>query len=468
MYGNNCPRRMTAARTIGRGSVRLSRRTVLRAAGAGVALPFLDAMLPAVGRAAVASAPRRMVAIHIPLGMMPRFFFPGKFADPGKAEAVATPLQPPRVSSGNAAPASSSRYLDLLRDLSGEFTAFNGLSHPGVGGGHAAGVSFLSGATGPGLGTFRNSESLDQFVAGKVGVDTRFPSLVLGVQKSAIAESVMTVSISRSGVGIPAELSPRRLYRSLFVAGTPDEQAATMRRIAAGDSVLDLVGARARALDRAIPAADRARLDQYLTSVREVERRLARSLDWEKTPKPQVDAREPADLSDHTFVIEKSKLMFDLMRLALQTDSTRAITLYVSTFSTIAHVPGVKTDTHHLSHHGNEPEKLAQLQKVEEAQMLAFAAFLRSLRDVKEGDGTLLDHTQVLYGSCLGNAAVHSNSNLPIILAGGGYRHRGYLAFDEKRNEPLANLFVSMLQRLGIEADAFASSTGSLRGLDIG
>lgn len=450
-------------RALGRGTGRLSRRTVLRAAGAGVALPFLDAMLPAFGRAARAAAtatPRRMVAIHIPLGMMPRYFFPGKLEEP------AAPGQPAPAPAAGPSAAASSPYLDLLRDLSGDFTAFNGLSHPGVGGGHAAGVSFLSGATGPGLGTFRNSESLDQFVAGKIGVDTRFPSLVLGVQKNAIADSVQTVSISRSGVGIPAELSPRRLYRSLFVAGTPDEQAATMRRIAAGDSVLDLVGARARALDRSIPAADRARLDQYLTSVREVERRLARSLDWEKTPKPQVDAKEPADPADHNFVIEKSKLMFDLMRLALQTDSTRAITLYVSTFSTIAHVPGVKADTHNLSHHGNEPEKINQLQKVEGAQIQAFAGFLRSLRDVREGDGTLLDHTQVLYGSCLGSAAVHSNSNLPIILAGGGYRHPGYLAFDEKRNEPLANLFVSMLQRLGIEADGFASSTGALRGLD--
>jgi hypothetical protein len=461
--GHALPIRLTGPKMIP-----LSRRALLRAAGAGVALPLLEAMQPTFGkaaRAAATAAPKRLVAVHLPLGMMPRYFFPGKLealempAPPGRP--AAPPMAPDR------APAASSPYLDLLGDYAGSFTALAGLSHPGVGGGHAAGSSFLTGAPGTGQGTFRNSESLDQFVAGRIGLDTRFPSLVLGVQKNPVAESVLTVSISRSGVGIPATLSPKQLYRSLFVDGTPDEQAASLRRIEAGDSVLDLVGDRAKMLDRSIPAADRARLDQYLTSVREVERRLARSLAWEKTPKPAVEYAEPSDLSDASFVVEKSKLMFDLMRLALQTDSTRVATLYVSTFNTIAHVPGVKNDTHGLSHHGNEPEKIAQLRKVEEAQMRAFVGFLQSLRDAQETDGTLLDHTQVLYGSCLGNAASHLNHNLPILLAGGGHRHAGYLAFDEKKNEPLANLFVSMLQRLGIEADSFATSTGSLRGLDL-
>jgi hypothetical protein len=443
----------------------LSRRAMFRAAGAGVALPWLDAMVPVFGRAAraAAAAPQRMVAVHLPLGMMPFYFFPGRVV-PEKASPSAPPGQtsPPVTATASAA----SPYLDLLDDLEGQFTAFSGLSHPGVGGGHAAGSSFLTAAPGTGQGTFRNSESLDQCAAAKIGIDTRFQSLVLGIQKNPIPESVFAVSISRAGVPIPAQLSPRSLYRSLFVAGTPEEQAATMRRIAAGDSVLDLVVDRAKAIDRSLPAADRARLEQYLTSIREVEGRLARSIAWEKMPKPAVEHAEPSDLADSRFVIEKSKLMFDLMKLALQTDSTRVITLYVSTFNTIAHVPGVKTDTHGLSHHGNEPEKIAQLKKVEEAQLNAFAGFLHSLRDVKESDGSLLDHTQVLYGSCLGNANAHLNNNLPIIIAGGGYRHAGHLGFDEKKNEPLANLFVSMLQRLGIETDSFASSTGTLRGLD--
>lgn len=430
----------------------LSRRTVLRAAGASVALPLLDAMVPVFGRAARAAASvqaKRMVAIHLPLGMMPMYFFP---ATPAASVAAATPL--------------SSPYLDLLANLRGQFSVFSGLSHPGVGGGHAANVAFLTGAPGTGQPSFRNTQSLDQFVAERIGAATRFPSLALGVQKRPTADGALAVAISRSGVPIPTEQSPQRLYRAMFVAGTADEQAEMMRRIQAGGSVLDALEGRATTLARDVAAADRERLDQYFTSVRELEQKLARARDWQHTPKPTVDYPEPTDIADWNFVIEKSQLMYDLIRLALQTDSTRTITLHISTFNTIAHVPGVKEDTHGLSHHGNEEHKIVELRRVEEAQVRALARFLESLRDVREAEGTLLDHTQVLYGSCLGNASNHSNHNLPILLAGGGYRHPGHVAFDEKVNAPLANLFVTMLQRLGLEADSFASSTGTLRGLE--
>jgi hypothetical protein len=432
---------------------RLSRRTMLRAAGAGVALPLLDAMVPVFGRAARAAAkagpPRRLVTIHVPLGMMPQFFFPSKLSPPAPV-----------------APAPSSPYLDLLGNLRGRFTAFSGLSHPGVGGGHAANASFLTGAAGPGQPSFRNTQSLDQFAAERLGAATRFPSLSLGVQKRPNADGNLSVAISRSGVPIPTEQSPKRLYRAMFVAGTPDEQAETMRRIQAGGSVLDAVEGRAKALACKIDAADRERLDQYFTSVRELEQKLTRAVEWQQTPKPKVDLPEPDDIADANFVIEKSQLMYDLIRLSLQTDSTRVITLHISTFNTIAHVPGVKEDTHSLSHHSNEEHKIVELRKVEEAQVRALSRFLESLRDVREGEGPLLDNTQVLYGSCLGNASNHTNYNLPILLAGGGYRHPGHLAFDEKFNEPLANLFVTMLQRLELESDSFASSTGTLRGLE--
>jgi hypothetical protein len=158
--------------------------------------------------------------------------------------------------------------------------------------------------------------------------------------------------------------------------------------------------------------------------------------------------------------------MFDLIRLALQTDSTRVVTLSLSTFSVVPHVPGVKSETHGLTHHGNEPEKIAELRQIEEAQMSALAYLLQTWRDTKEAGASLLDQTQVLYGSCLGNANSHSNQNLPVILAGGGFKHGKHLAFDTTNNTPLANLFVSMLKRLGIEADKFATGTGTLRGLE--
>lgn len=424
---------------------RLGRRTLLRAAGAAVGLPLLDAMIPIFDRAARAAAetPRRLVAIHLPLGWMPQFFFPS-----------------PQDSGSPTSP-----YLDLLAEHRGHFTVFSGLSHPDVGSNHAAGQCFLTGAPHPGQPSFKNTQSLDQVVAEKIGTETRFPSLSLAIQNGQPPLSATTLSVSRSGVFIPPETSPQRLYRSMFVAGTPEEQAATLRRIEAGESVLDVVGDSAATLGHTASPADRGRLDQYFTSIRDLEHRLARSVAWERTAKPPVDYREPRDISDATHVFEKARLMFDMIRLAFQTDSTRVVTLMLDT-AVVAHVPGVMNETHGLTHHGNEPAKIAELRKVEEEQTRTLAKLLSSLRDVPDGDGTLLDHTQLLCGSCLGNANSHANDNLPILLAGGGYRHPGHLAFDAKRNEPLANLFLTMLGRLGIETGSFASSTGTLRGLD--
>ena len=277
-------------------SLPLSRRMMLRATGAGIGLPLLDAMLPTLGRQAraesaspspSASSPKRLLAIHVPLGMMPQFFFP---ETPAAAESPQ--LAPP-----------SSPYLDLLADHRDHFTAFSGLSHPDVDGNHHAAQCFLTGAPGPGRPSFRNSLSLDQFVAEKIGLDTRFPFLALSVRKSE--HYADTLSVSRAGVDIPSETSPRALYRKLFVAGTPEEQAATLRRIRAGGSVLDLVLDKKGRLERAVGPADRSRLDQYFTSVRELEQRLDRSIEWEHRPKPQVDYAEPQDIADAARVIEK-------------------------------------------------------------------------------------------------------------------------------------------------------------------
>jgi hypothetical protein len=304
---------------------------------------------------------------------------------------------------------------------------------------------------------------LDQFVAEKIGLSNRFTSLALAVKNGDHYGD--SLAVSRSGVGIPSETSPRRLYRNLFVAGTPEEKAATLRRIEAGGSVLDLVLSKAKQMQRAIAPSDRDRLDQYFQSVRELESRLQRSIDWENRAKPTVEYSEPKDVSDANEVIAKSKLMFDLIRLALQTDSTRVVTLSLSTFSIVPHVPGVKSETHGLTHHGNDPEKVEELRNIESAQVSAFGEFLHQMKLTKEGARDLLNHTQVLYGSCLGDANSHSNQNLPIILAGGGFKHGAHRPFDSANNTPLANLFLSMIQNLGIPVDRFASSTGTLSGL---
>ena len=405
----------------------LSRRHFLRAAGALLALPSL-------GRAAEKTPPKRLLAVHVPLGMMPQFFFP-KVGE------------------------TSSPYLDFLSSNREHFTTFSGVSHPGVDGNHHAGQCFLTGAPHPGQPTFRNSISIDQLAAEKIGMDTRFPSLAVSVRKGEhYADSV---AVSRSGVVLPAETSAERFYRRLFVAGTPAEKAATMRRIDAGGSILDLILDKAKGLERTVAFEDRGRLDQYFQSVRELEGRLKQSIDWENRPKPSVEYPQPKDIADANEVVAKSRLMFDLIRIALQTDSTRVVTLTLSTFSVVPHVPGVKNETHSLTHHGNEPEKIAELRHIEEAQMTAFSSLMDGLRSVSENGGSLLDNTQVLYGSCLGNANSHSNQNLPLILAGGGFKHGRNLAFDTQKNTPLANLFVTMLQGLGVEVDNFASSTGA-------
>ena len=409
----------------------MNRRDFLFAAGACLALP-------ALAREAEKLPPKRLVAIHVPLGMMPYYFFP-------KAGEASSP------------------YLDLLAKHRDQFTTFAGLSHPGVDGNHHAGQCFLSGAPHPGQPSFRNSLSLDQLVAEKIGEDTRFGSLAVSVRQGEhYADSI---AVSRSGVILPAETSAERLYRKLFVAGTPEEKAATMRRIQAGGSVLDLILDKAKRLEKNSDPQDRARLDQYFQSVRELEGRLERSIAWENRPKPNVDYPMPKDIADANEVVARSRLMFDLVRLALQTDSTRVVTLSLSTFSVVPHVPGVKNETHGLTHHGNEPDKIAELRKIEEAQLAVFGEMLSAFRDTRETGGNLLDRTQILYGSCLGNANSHSNQNLPLILAGGGFRHGQHLAFDTVNNTPLANLYVSMLQNLGVEADKFATSTGTLRGL---
>ena len=409
----------------------MNRRDFLFAAGACLALP-------ALAKAAEKAPPKRLVAIHVPRGMMPAFFFP-------------------RVGE------TSSPYLDLLAKQRDQFTTFAGLSHPGVDGNHHAGQCFLSGAPHPGQPSFRNSLSLDQLAAEKIGEDTRFSSLAVAVRQGEhYADSV---AVSRSGVILPAEASAERLYRKLFVAGTTEEKAATMRRIQAGGSVLDLILDKAKRLEKSSDAQDRARLDQYFQSVRELEGRLERSIAWENRPKPKVDYPMPKDIADANEVVARSRLMFDLVRLALQTDSTRVVTLSLSTFSVVPHVPGVKNETHGLTHHGNEPDKITELRKIEEAQLAVFGEMLSAFRETRETGGNLLDRTQILYGSCLGNANSHSNQNLPLILAGGGFRHGQHLAFDTANNTPLANLYVSMLQNLGVEADRFATSTGTLRGL---
>ena len=419
----------------------ISRRSFLRAAGVTLALPALEAMRPTLGRAAAAEAPRRLVTIQTNMGIMPHLFFPQQA---GRGYEL-------------------SPYLKVLEPLRDDFTVFSGLSHPGVDGGHANEVSFLTGAPHPGGAGFRNRISLDQFAAERLGSQTRFSSLIVAASNSA----ERSMSYNRAGVLIPPEANPARLYRKLFLQGTAKEMEARMHDLRSGRSLLDTVRGCAKRLEQSVNAADRSRLEQYFTSIRELEGQLLQNESWEQTPKPKVAMVEPKEIKDPALLISRLRTTYDVIKLALESDSTRIVSLFIQPLGVLTEINGVEHETHSLTHHGNRPEMIAELRKIEEAQMLALRDFLTGLNGIADAKGTLLSRTSVLYGSCMGNANGHSNQNWPMLLAGGGFKHGQHLAFDTQRNESIGKLFVSMLQRLGLETDEFSTGKGTMKGLEM-
>lgn len=406
----------------------LSRRTFLRGVGVAMALPLLEGMTPAIATATTAAKPRRMVCIQTNMGILPQFFFP----------------------TGGGRDYTPSPYLERLANFRADTTVFSGVSHPGVTGAHAAEKCFLTGTPHPERGGFRNWISLDQYAAEQLGSVTRYPSLVM-----AMSNEGSTLSYTRSGAPIPAERSPKKLFTKLFVQGKPEEVAASVEALRQGRSTLDFVGDQSKRLNQDLSAADRRRMDEYFTSVRELEKRLHAAEAWEQKPKPVVSAKPPEDIDDQKEIAARSRLQYDVLKLALETDSTRLVSLFLDTVV-----------IHNITHHGNRPEVIAELRAKEEAQFDALAAFLSALKETKEQGESLLDRTMVLYGTCMGSANSHSNVNLPVMLVGGGFKHGQHLTFDEKNNYPLTNLYVSMLQRLGIETDQFSTGKGTMRGLE--
>src|SRR5687767_11831015 len=427
----------------------LSRRRFLRAAGIGLALPFLDCMAAPFAReifaadAVPSGPPRRFFGICNNLGLLHGDFFP---KDAGKGYAL-------------------SPYLRHLEDHRDDFSVMSGVSHPNVDGGHPSDIAFLTAAPHPAGGSFRNTISLDQLIAERIGNLTRFPSLTLGVNVGARG-----LSWTRTAVAIPPEERASGVFKQLFLQGTPEEIDARIRELDTGKSILDAVAEQTRDLQRDLGSRDRSRLDQYLSSVRDLEHRLKESKGWEGKPKPVVKVSAPVDPASPAQYMEKVKIMYDLARLAFETDSTRAVTLMLNSVGTPVMQIGGETITdsyHNLSHHGMAEEKLKQLRVIDEWHMRLLADLFKGLKAAKEGGETLLDRTMVLYGSNLGDANAHSTTNLPTLFAGGGFRHGQHLAFDRTRNYPLPNLFVSALQRLGVEAAGFGPSTGTMRGLEV-
>lgn len=422
----------------------LGRRHFLKGAGAAfLSLPLLEAMTRSVcsGANSQQEAPRRFIAACATLGFHAPFLFP-------TAEGRDYEVTP---------------YLEPLAEHRDHFTVISGLSHPDQQGnnGHASELTWLTAARRPGLAGFRNTISLDQVIADHIGVETRFPSLVLST-------SGRSMSWTSSGVEIPGETSPARLFKALFIDGTEQEIAAEMRQLKRGRSILDTVRGEARSLEQELGQRDRDKLDEYFTAVRDLESRLQQSEGWVTRPKPKPEAELPKDITDRNDAIAQQRLMYDMIALALQTDSTRTVTFQLSGMNAVPTIPGVQNDWHNLSHHGKDPTKIDELRIIESAEFVAFAEFLKRLRSIQEGDQTLLDNTAILFGSNLGNASSHDWHNLPLVLAGGGFRHGSYVAHDEKNNTPLSNLLVSVAQFVGLEMDQFGSSTAAgIRGVEL-
>ncbi|MFK7766143.1 MAG: DUF1552 domain-containing protein [Mariniblastus sp.] len=415
----------------------VNRRTILRGTGVSLALPWLGAMQPAFATESEQKRPKRFVAMTLGLGLH------------------SPNLNPTETGRGYK----PSRYLKAIDDIRDKFSVISGVSHPGVGGGHRAEASILTANPAGSSGRAKNSISVDQLLAKHLGSQTRFPSLVLSSAGSS------SPSYTENGSMVPAESSPSKLFERLFVNDSEAEREQHALRVREGRSIMDLVNDDAKRFQKKLGKGDQQRLDAYFSSVRDLEKRMAASEAWASRPKPKVDVGKPIDILDSRDFIGQQKMMSDMIRLALQTDSSRFVVYHLGGGGGVVPIDGVEEGYHGLSHHGLNGEKLEQLAIVEGAIIAAWGEFLRGLNSIDNDGESLLDQTSVLLTSNLGNASNHSNKNMPVLFAGGGFKHGQHLAFDQKRNYPLPNLFVSVLQKLGLETDQFMSSTGTMTGL---
>lgn len=418
----------------------ISRRTALKGAGVFLALPFLDAMADKKNT----EIPRRMVAICTDQGIIPWYFFPEKAGFDYE----------------------ETRYLKHLSAHKKDMTVLSGVALPDVDGGHHADIAFLTGAAHPSRAGFKNTVSLDVQAAEHIGVKTRFPILPLLVGK----ENKRSLSFTRSGVMIPPEKQASKVFKRLFVQGSEKDIQAQLARLQEGRSILDVLVEKSKKFSGKVGKADKEKIDQYQQSVREAELRLQKMQAWETKPKPVVNVKMPKDHMENGYLVDRSTTMFEMAKLALETDSTRLITIFIEgDYNPKIKLPNqeINMGWHELTHHGKREEKLAQLGAIEDAQFQVFNTFLNKLKSVKEQGESLFDRSAVLYGTNMGDANRHSNDNLPFLIAGGGFKHKGHLAFSKKNNYPLSNLYLSVLHRLGVNVDSFSSSTGTMTGMDL-
>lgn len=416
----------------------MDRRRMLVGGGAMIALPFLESLAGKEPSLPNDPSVKRMVCIGLEYGLYPTDFFPG---ETGRDYTLP-------------------RLLSPLGSLRNDFTVFSHLDHPGITGGHFATHTFLSGVKSNHAQAHPEGNiTIDQKAAEYVGASTRFPSLQLGLGGGGL-------SWTRNGVAIPPVNRLQTLFDALFLETPESKRKRLSESYQLNGSILDVVREDAAALKRRSGRGDLEKLDEYFTSIREVEKRLAQSEAWLQKAKPKTDYRLPKPLP-RSFYAEVP-VFYDLMKLALQTDSTRVISMAINGWRGTSGLPGVNKGYHYLTHHGRDEARLQQLGIIENFHTTQFARFLESLKRTQvSNDASLLDQTMVLFGSGIGNANSHSNRNLPIVLAGGGFRHGEHRSYGDGKAQstPACNLYLSMLQKFGLEVDHFGTSSGTLEGL---
>ena len=410
----------------------MKRRTFLKASGISLALPFMPSLTGSTkARPPVKQTVKNLVCFGNGFGFNPHSFFP-KIT--GKDYELSTLLKP-------------------LAKHKNDFTVFSGLSQIGVYGGHKGANAFLSGVTDRDKGKYKSGvPSLDQKVAEYRGNETRFPSIALesGTRNTGISKM-------KSGLPIPPITTPEKLFKDLFLQG--DSAQIEKERMALNDrrSIIDKVIGQTKSVNRKLDKYDKAKLDQYLTSLREVEAKVDFSSSWLDKPKPKTDYKLEKVNGRYVML----PVFYDLTALALQTDSTRIVTLGASGSGGLVELPGVKGGYHKLTHHKGDQGIMNELNIIESFYTKCLADFITKLKESSSADGkSLLDDTILILGSGMADANKHQTKLAPVLIAGGDYKHGGHVKFP--KNTPLCNLYMSVLGKFGIEEESFATSTGVL------
>lgn len=422
-----------------------SRRSFVKASGLALALPLLESHKSASAAPAPQSTTPPAIAPNAPakrlvcIGAYLGYHAPAFYPEQTGRDYQTSPLLKP---------------LDGMRD---QFTVFSGLDHRAPNG-HKNWRNFLTGAGSAAV-------SLDQVVAAQIGHQTRFASLEITCGQSAGSSQMC---FTKEGINLPMIGRPSVLFGKLFSSESDKKRLAYV--LDSGRSVLDQLNREAKSLQASVNAADRQKLEEYFTSVRDVEKKVKKQRQWMEKPTPTVDYQLPEfDPIAPDLSLECEQIMYDMMALAIQTDSTRVLSFLVPAQGQVFTIDGQKLSAgyHGLSHHGNDPMKIRDLVRIDLEHTKRFAAFMNTLRNTTDADGRpLLDTTLILSGTGMGNANIHSNRDLPTLVAGGGFKHGQHIALDPKSNAKsapiLGDLYISIMQQLGIEADSFANASHNM------